>query len=106
MELDLNQLEFTSLANHKKKNKVKSLSAEDVFSLSHMPATSRSSLINNEFYLAVRTQYKGCICCTDLPLVRIPVHIEPAIMPGAYGFQIPDDFKPIVAPLVEAKVNI
>lgn len=46
------------------------------------------------YYLSLQTTYRGCICCVDLPEIRIHINIMPIINPATFGFEAAEDFQP------------
>jgi len=54
-----------------------------------------------DYYLTVRTEYDGCVCCVDLPDATMKMTIVPLVNPDCVGLQPPEDFSPNELPVIE-----
>jgi hypothetical protein len=96
MELDLRTIKYNAPAYKKKKGVTKPLSIEDRFMIENMQAKCSGTLVKNEYFMTVRCAFAGCVCCSQLPIARIPLTIVPIINPQVWGYQQPQDFNPTV----------
>ncbi len=56
-----------------KKGTVKPYGPEDKFMMQQIQAAAHGSIIQNNYFVAIRTEYDGCTCCDTTPLARTPL---------------------------------
>ena len=81
MEVDLRTIKYNAPTQKKKKGVQKAISVEDQFMMSNMAPKCTGHHITNEYYLTVRCQFDGCVCCSAMPHARVPITIVPMINP-------------------------
>ncbi len=96
MEVDLRTIRYTAPDHKKKKGVQKALSVEDRFMMENMAPKCSGSHVKNEYFLAVRCAFEGCVCCASMPVARVPITIVPVINPQVWSYQQPADFNPQV----------
>lgn len=64
LELDLKTIRFEVPPQKKKKGVMKPLSQEDIFMMQNMQPATHGAHITNEYFLAVRCNFEGCLCCS------------------------------------------
>lgn len=94
--VDLNTIKFNPPAARDWLGVSKPYSPEDTFMMSQAQPVTHGYIVKNEYFIAIRTEYDGCTCCTDTPTARVPLTILPEVNPNCYGFQPPANFQPMV----------
>jgi len=94
MKLDLSKIKYEVADEKKKKGKMKKISDEDKFMMASLQPACHTKKFSCEYYLCVRTEYDGCICCVDLPDAKMKMTIVPLVNPDCFGFKTPDDWNP------------
>eukprot|EP00347_Sterkiella_histriomuscorum_P001387 403372231 len=94
LEVDLNSIRYPAPETKKKHGKVVPVSLEDAFQMSQMQPACHGHLVRNEYFIAVRTDFEGCTCCTTFPSVKTPLVVLPIVNPQCFGFAAPPDFHP------------
>lgn len=92
IEVNLGSIKYTPPTHHMKKGVKKAYSPEDIHMMSSAQPASHGNYVKNEYFIAVRTEYDGCTCCSSIPIARIPFVITPTVNPACYGFQPPADY--------------
>lgn len=100
IDVDLSTIRFNAPTNHSKGGVEIPLSIEEIFQLSQLQPVCHGKIVRNEYFIAVRTAFEGCTCCSATPIVKIPLVILPTYNPAVFGFQQPQDFKPQAQPLM------
>ena len=94
LELELDKIKYDCDATKKKKGKIKDVSPEDMFMIKGAQAATHSKLITNEYFLMMKVEFSGCICCNEVPTCSIPLTIIPLINPACVGFMPPPGWEP------------
>lgn len=94
LELELDKIKYDCDTTKKKKGKVKDVSPEDMFMIKGAQPATHSKLITNEYFLMMKVEFSGCICCNEVPTCSIPLTIIPLIDPACVGFKPPSGWAP------------
>ena len=94
MELDLSKIKYEVADEKKKKGKMKKISDEDKFMMASLQPACHTKKFSCDYFLCVRTEYDGCVCCVDLPDARMKMTIVPLVNPECFGFKAGDDWNP------------
>ena len=95
LNIDLSELQYEEVDKFKQKKGIeKPLDIDDKFQMQCLQASCHTPNFSINYYLSLQTTYSGCICCFDLPEIRININIMPIINPATFGFEAAEDFQP------------
>lgn len=86
VEVDLNTIKFPEIESKTVRGVTKPYSPEDKYMMSRIQAAAHGSLVKNEYFIAIRTEFDGCTCCDTTPLARTPLQVVPTGNPACFGF--------------------
>lgn len=87
MSVDLKTIQYPVAATKKDRNgKQKPISPEDLFMRQNLNPGCHSKCIKNDYFLTIRCDFDGCVCCAKTPYAKVPLTIIPVVNPKCFGF--------------------
>ena len=81
ISLDLSSIKFKIPDSRSKKGVQKAFSPADLQMMRQTAPTTHGTLIQNEYFMTVRTDFEGCSCMTQQPMARVPILLIPEALP-------------------------
>jgi hypothetical protein len=73
LKVQLSNIKFKTIPSRTKKSEMKPYSERDLKLMSQAQPSTHGTIISNEYFLTVRTQYEGWSCLTVQPMARVPI---------------------------------
>lgn len=93
MELNLGNIRYAVDPTKRKKKpgifsgfETVNRSPEEMFMLTQLSPACHSPHITNEYFLNTNVKFDGCMCCSSVPSISIPLTVIPMTNPATYGF--------------------
>ena len=84
LDVNLLDIRYSIPAKKMKKGIEKDRSPEDIYLASGIQPATNGRYVKNRYFLTVRCNYDGCVCCAETPMAKVPLNIIPMPWDG-YG---------------------